>query len=628
MGGRRTDLSRRRFIRGLFYTLGLLWSAACGRRRELLQQRATLQARPAPSATPEPAATPTEHPLPSATPSATPAIRVTATSSPSPTARLTPTATASAAPPPGGWVDTILVNGKIITVDARDSIAQALAIRGEIIEAVGDEAEIRALAGPKTQVIDLKGQTATPGLIDAHNHLQVMGQLGSHYVPFLPPEVRTIGDLQAKLAEVVKPKAPGEWIQGYFMVVTEGRLPNRHDLDPVSPENPVWIIQQGGHYGSANSLALAMAGIDADTPDPVGGVIERDAHGQPTGVFYNHRSMDMLRRVVPTPTSDDIYRNIVQAQEVMAASGVTTFHDNNVRGVDTVKTYLRVAEDGKMVIRGRVYYTLEWPNDLQRALEELPRGGDEWMYVAGCKFLLDGQLKMAYCHQPHNGVRWDLPTWQPDRFREVVRALHDAGLQVCVHCVGDAATDLTLQAFEEAMNANPRPDPRHRIEHCILCTPESVAKMRDLGVVVSTQPQFLRLGGDFYPGLFGEARAARAIATREWLQEGVTVALGSDTPTTPWTTPQVTLFGAVSRITYSRKRYHPEQALTIQEALRAHIMGSAYAGHEEGIKGSLEPGKYADLAVWTKDPYAVATKELWDIPVALTMVGGRIVHQL
>ena len=282
-----------------------------------------------------------------------------------------------------------------------------------------------------------------------------------------------------------------------------------------------------------------------------------------------------------------------------------------------------------MTLRGDVYYTLEWPSDLERALHEIERFDDGGtMRFAGYKFLLDGQLKMAYCHQPHQGVRWDLPTWEPQSFKDAVRALHDTDLQICVHCVGDAAVDLALDAFEEAMDANPRPDPRHRIEHCILSTPEATRRMKDLGVVVSTQPQFIRLGGDAYPGLFGEERSRRVIVTREWLDAGVALALGSDSPTTPWYTPQVTLFGAITRLTLSNQRYHPEQALTIQEALRAHTMGSAYAAHEEKVKGSIEVGKLADLAVWAEDPYTVATQRLWQTPIAMTIVGGKIVHQL
>jgi predicted amidohydrolase YtcJ len=208
-----------------------------------------------------------------------------------------------------------------------------------------------------------------------------------------------------------------------------------------------------------------------------------------------------------------------------------------------------------------------------------------------------------------------------------VRALHDTGLQIGVHCIGDAAVDLTLDAYEAAMNANPRPDPRHRIEHGVLCTPQATQRMKDLGVVVSTQPTFIRLAADYWPTIFGAERMHRAIVTREWLQAGVHVALGSDAPTTPWYTPQATLAAAVSRLTLSGKVHEPDQCLTIQEALRAHTMGGAYAAHEEKIKGSLEVGKLADLVVWNEDPYTATIQRLFQATVAMTIVGGRTVYQ-
>ena len=406
--------------------------------------------------------------------------------SPMPTATQTlvpPTATPlpppTATPQPAELTaDMVLVGGKVITVDPADTVAQAVAVKDGLIQAVGSDEAIRALVGEKTKVVDLGGKAVTPGLVDPHNHLQVWGQLQDFYVPLMPPEVKNMDDLKERLAEAIAQTPEGEWVKGYFLSVGEG-LPNRHDLDPVSPRHPVWVIQQGGHYGSANSLALQMAGITAATPDPVGGVIEREASGEPSGVFYNHRAMDVLRRHIPRFTIEMVRGYIAAAQPIFAAAGVTTFHDNNVRGVDTVGAYFDTDREGGMLIRGQVYYTLEWPSDLERALKEVEYyQGNGFMRFAGFKFLLDGQAQMAYCHQPHNGVRWDTPTWDPQRFKETVRALHDTGLQICVHCMGDAAADLTLDAYEEAMNANPRPDPRHRIEHCIITTPGHQAHQR------------------------------------------------------------------------------------------------------------------------------------------------------
>jgi predicted amidohydrolase YtcJ len=570
------------------------------------------------------------------------AVKATATAVPTPvpaTATLVPP---TPTPMPTDLAaDTVLMGGKIITVDASDSVAQAVAIRDGLLQAVGSDDEVRSLIGERTQVVDLQGRAVTPGVIDAHNHVQVLGQLQGFYVPLMPPEVRTIDDMKQRLAEVVAQTPEGEWIQAYFMVVSEGRLPNRQDLDPVSPHHPVWIIQQGGHYGSTNSLALKIAGITSDTPDPVGGLIERDAQGEPTGVFYNHRAMDLLRKAAPRYTPAMAKENIRYALPFFAAGGITTYHDNNVRGVDTVRSYFDIDRAGEMLIRGRVYYTLEWPGDVDRALNQMEHYESEFARFAGFKFLLDGQLKMAYCHEPHNGVRWDVPTWEPQSFKDAVRALHDTGLQICVHCVGDAAVDLTLDAFEEAMDANPRPDPRHRIEHCVITRRESTQRIKDLGVVVSTQPQFIRLGSLMWIDILGEERARRGMVLREWLDNGVVVALGSDSPTGPWILPQITLAGAVTRITLNDDRHCPEQSMTAREALRAHTMAGAYAGFEEDIKGSLEPGKLADLVVWSRDPVAAfepfegsgpldanaLMRAIGTLKAQITMVGGKIVHQ-
>lgn len=599
-------VTRRDFLRALGLSFGALAGAgvACGRGGK----------------TAVPAATPTVAPptsLPTSMPTVVPPTEAAA-------ATLPPATTLPAAGP----ADLVLLGGRVITVDPAGAIVQAVAIRGGRIQAAGTDEEIRTLVGPATQEIDLKGRAVTPGLIDAHCHLQVQGLMNSWYVPFLPPEVKAMADLQAKLAQVVAATPKGEWVQGYFLVVAEGVLPNKQDLDPVSPDHPVWILQQGGHYGSCNSVALQIAGITAETPDPTGGVIERDARGEPTGVFYNHRAMDVLRRHAPVYSVETVRENIVTTQPLFAACGVTSFHDNNVRGVEAVAAYQAAGQQGDMMLRGAVYYTLEWPSDVERALKEIEYGeGGEMLRFAGFKFLLDGQAKMAYCHEPHNGVRWDLPTWEPRSFKEAVRSLHDTGLQISVHCVGDAAVDLTLDAYEEAMNANPRTDPRHRIEHVILTTPEATQRMRDLGVVACAQPQFLRLTVNGYTSIYGEERGRRTIVTREWLDNGVHLALGSDAPTTPWYTPQVTLLGAVARPTLDGTPYMPEQALTMEEALRAHTMGSAYALHEETVKGSIEVGKLADLAVWEQDPLSATPQQLYNVPIDMTLVGGKVVYQ-
>ena len=589
---KRRRLTRRDFLRGTGLVLSGLLLEACGRRR--VRVTAT---------------------LPPSNGGEAPAASTIAQTQPVPL----PTDTALAVEP----ADLALTGGHIYTMDPADSVAQALAVRGDRIVAVGADDQVRAFIGPQTEVIDVGGKMVMPGLIDAHNHLQVWGNLINNYLPLVPPEVSTLNQLLDRVAAAVAQSQPGEWIQGYYWNIDPP--PNRADLDPISPDNPVWLIQQGGHFGSCNSMALEIAGITAQTHNPPGGVIERDSAGVPTGRFYNHRAMDLVRRYAPQPDQERIMANIRMAERKFAAVGVTTFQDCNAR-FSALQAYLEAGRRHAMMLRGDVFYTVEWPADLDRALNQIEPLDDEFMRFSGYKFLIDGQFPTWYTREPHPGISWDMPTWDPQNFKDAIKALHDTGFQIAVHCGGDAAVDLTLDAFEAAMNANPRPDPRHRIEHATICAKDSVLRMADLGVVVSTQPQFIRFAKDVVAKL-GEERAGRIMVTRDWLDAGVTVALGSDTPSAPWYEPQVTLVGAVTRIDANGGRHHPEQAMTIQEALRAHTMGSAIAGKEEQDKGSLEPGKLADLAVWKQDLTTLKPADLMRAAVDMTLVGGKVVYQ-
>ncbi|OGO51330.1 MAG: hypothetical protein A2148_10515 [Chloroflexi bacterium RBG_16_68_14] len=513
------------------------------------------------------------------------------------------------------------MNGNVITMDAADTIAQAVAIKDGLVLQTGTSEAIRALAGPQTQTIDLRGKTVTPGLIDAHNHLQLWGTLLTDYVPLIPPDVKTLDDLLARLGETIAQAKPEEWVQGYFWDLDP---PRREQIDPISPNTPVWLMQQGGHFASVNSAALGIAGITAQTRNPEGGIIERDQQGNPTGVLYNHRAMDLVRAHMPQPTPQQIANSLKTSEMKMAEVGVTTYQDVNARFA-AIQGYMEFWRAKGMTLRSQIFYTLEWPGDLDRALQ-MERISDEYMRFAGYKFLIDGQFPTWYTHEPHPGISWDMPTWNPDQFKQTVKALHDTGLQIAVHCGGDAAVDLTLDAYEAAMKANPRQDPRHRIEHATLASPSAFKRAGELGVVISTQPQFVRAMGDL-PGKIGEERAKRVMATRDWLNAGAKLALGSDTPTSPWYSPHVTLAQSVLRYDQHDEPFHPEQALTIQEALRAHTMGSAYACFEENVKGSLEPGKMADLSVWSDNIYSIKPQDIVNTTIEMTIIGGKIVYE-
>jgi predicted amidohydrolase YtcJ len=541
------------------------------------------------------------------------------TTAPAPTVPVAPTFPAETK------ANLILTNGTVLTVDAANTVTQAIAIAGDKILATGTNEAVRALARPDAQEIDLQGRTVTPGLIDPHLHFRAVGLNNTYYTPFLPPDVKDVASLQYALADAIRGKKPGEWIMGYYMILTDKSVPTKEDLDSVSPENPVFIMHIGGHWGTANSVALQIADVTSSTPSPQGGIIEKK-DGEPTGVFYNHRAMDVLRRFAPPITGDLIRQSILDTQTLMASCGVTTFHDNNIRDLDDFRAYQELSQEGKLFLRNDLYLTLEWPSDLEK-VDQVERIDNGVTRFRGFKFLIDGQGPTAYCYKPHNGVEWRLTTWDKKMFKDTIRSLHDTGLQICVHCIGDAAADLTLEAYEAAMNANPRSDPRHRLEHAILTTSQATQKMKDLGVVVSTQPAFIYLFGEGWNYLFGAERMERIMVTQEWARAGVHVAIGSDAPSTPFYQPQATLAGAMTRYTFKQNTIGADQTFNFADALRAHTYEGAYAGHQENVKGTLEAGKLADMVVWTTDPSILSPEDLFKSTVDLTLVGGKVVYQ-
>ncbi len=519
--------------------------------------------------------------------------------------------------------DLVFINGHIITVDADDSIAEAVAVKDGLILKVGTTAEINEYIGTSTKVVDLEGKTMTPGIIDSHNHMQYFGQVENDYTNLRPPDVTSIADIVAKIEEAVNEAEPEEWIIGDgFYKLTDGRLPSKEDLDPVSPNNPVMVTHIGGHFGTANSKALEIAGIDSSTVVP-GGIVGKDSlTGQPTGLLWNHPAMDAVRMHYPPFSLEDLENHVLFTQDRYIPFGLTSFQDVNTRALIRLQAYLNAEEDLKL--RGYLMHTVERSLDATISLEYTELFTRPFLTYRGNKFLLDGQPPTSYTYEPHSGPEHTIPTWDPDTLEAIVKNLHNDGRQLAFHVMGDRAIDLALDVIEAALIENPNPDHRHRLEHCMIPRPESLQRIKELGVVVSFQPAIIYHNGEGLFNVWGLERMLRFMPMRSMLEMGIPMALGSDFPTVVELAPQLTLYSAITRKTMQGYFINQEETLTIQEALRIHTMGSAYAAFEEDIKGSIEEGKYADLVVWSGDLYSVPTEEIKDLEVEMTVIDGKV----
>jgi len=519
------------------------------------------------------------------------------------------------------FADLVFINGKIITVDAEDHIVQAVAVKDSLIYAVGTTAEMMTLVGDSTEVHNLNGRCMTPGMIDAHTHLMYYGQGEIDYVNLRPPEVQTIEDLVEKIETRIKSIESGEWVigDGYFKLE---RMPTRYDLDPVSPDNPVFLNSLGGHYGTANSKALEIADIDSSTEDPLGGLIQRDSTGIPNGLFWNHPAMDLVRQYIPPLDETVLTECVLYAQEKYLNYGITSFQDVNCRGISRLTGYINAVDSLK--IRGYLSFTIEKSRDAAFSIENLEPYQGPWLSLISDKFLLDGQPPTSFTYDLHLGPTYEMPTWDPDTLKQVVKELHRAGHQIAIHVMGDAAIDLALDAIEEALNDTPKPDHRHRLEHVMIPTEAAIQRMAQLGVIASLQPAAIYESGDFYIKIWGTETAKRLKPLRSLLDAGVHIALGTDYPTVPRLHPKYTLWASLVRRTSGGITIAPEESITIQEALRAHTMGSAYAAFEEDVKGSIEVGKYADMTIWSDDLYSVPVSELPNLWIRGVVIGGTV----
>ena len=546
--------------------------------------------------------------------------------------------------------DLALVDGRVVTLDPDVPDAEAIAVRGGRIAAVGSTDEALEHVTPETEVIDLDGRAALPGFIDTHVHVPMAGRRMAHVNCRSPPN-GSIEDVLDRIAERAAQTPDGEWIvcSGYNLGLVweeEGRHIDRWDVDEAAPENPVQINSVGGHTGSIyNSAALDIAGIDRETPDPEPpAVIERDSEGRPSGLLSEEAELPLLESI-PEESRAERRESVRRAVDQLLAWGVTTAHDALTTPED-LRIYQELAREGELPVRlglmiqgdsGGVGSLGAEGEDVLAALStagvETGFGGDR-LYVVGVKYFMDGAFtgRTAAMYEPYEGepVPEDSPRYDgllhidPDYFAERVERAHEAGLRVCVHGQGDRGIDHVLDAFEAAVD--PEEDHRFRIEHAGLTGPEQLERIADLGVCVSSSINFL--GADVSRNwvYWGEERMDWTYALGSLFEYDVPTAANGDWPVATGD-PRLALRTAVTRETVTGEVVGPDQRIDVEDALRLYGPEAAYLEFAEAEKGTLTPGKLGDVVVLSADPRAVPAPELTDLDVEYTVVGGEVVYE-
>jgi predicted amidohydrolase YtcJ len=534
----------------------------------------------------------------------------------------TPTPQPATSSPVG---DLVLLDANVITSDPSQPRAQAIAIKDGRFTAVGSSQEIRALATRGVQTISLRGKTILPGLIDAHTHVASSGR--ETYLA-LNLGLPTLAAIKQAIKEAAGRTPNGQWITAnqYDDRKTDlNRFITRFDIDDVSPNHPVVITERSGHIAIANSMALRMAGLSRDTQDPDGGKYDRDpASKELTGVM-RELAMEPVRRLVPPPTREDAKRTAVRMCQAMARSGLTTVHDAAADAID-LQAYQDALASGDLPIR--VYALVVYDLLHHFAALNLRTGfGDEMLKIGPVKMVADGacagrtmRMSKPYIGRPDD---YGILTMTQEQLDTQVMTANRAGFQIGIHANGDVAIDMVLNAYEKALKAQPTPDPRWRIEHCTLVSPTLVARIKQLGVIPTPFSTYVYHHSDKWAD-YGEERLQWMFAHKSFLDAGVPVTGASDYIPGPFE-PMMAFMSMVTRKGRDGKVWGGSQRITVEQAIRCYTMHGAFASFEEHAKGSITPGKLADLVVLGEDPTTVNPDELIKIPVEKTMVGGKFV---
>jgi len=540
----------------------------------------------------------------------------------------------AAATPAGETPDLILLNGVIYTGDAARPRAEAVAIKGERIIAVGKTRDLRALAAPATKVIDLNGGFAMPGFNDAHTHLANGGQAK------LAVELtgaRSLEEFQQRIRARLGDYPRGEWITGRgwdhtFWPVK--KFPTRQDLDAVSKDHPMIFTRVDGHVAVANSLALQMAGITRATPSPAGGEIEKTADGEPTGML-KELAQGLVRQKIPAISAAQRRRGLEMALQEAVSHGLTSAQDNS--GWEDFQIYQQLKKEGKLPLR-----ITEWLpfNASVAQLDEMRSSGgttDPWLKTGALKGVLDGSLgsRTAALLAPYSDdpSTSGIPIIPPDRVKQMVLERDKAGFQITLHAIGDLSNRSALDAYAAARAANGKRDSRHKIEHAQVVAASDVLKFRENEVIASFQPCHETSDMRWAGQRLGPERSLGAYAWNTMLKNKVHMAFGSDYPVESLD-PMISLYACVTRKMHPdappggpTEAWIPGERISMDDCLRTFTQGSAYAEFSEKLKGQIVPGQLADIVVLSSDVTQIAPTQVLKTHVLMTFAGGRLVYE-
>jgi len=537
--------------------------------------------------------------------------------------------------------DTIYVNGSIYlgaTEAAPGAVqsagrAQALAVRGDHIVAVGTNTEIKKLKSKNTQLIDLGGHFVMPGFNDAHLHLS---NGGFEKLNINLAGTKSLAEMKSRIAARATSAARDEWLmgRGWDHTLWPGqKLPTRQELDEVTAEHPAFLTRVDGHIAIANSAALKAASIGAQTPDPFGGKIDKDTNGQPTGIL-RESAKELVSSKIPRPTPTQRRRAIELALQDAAQWGVTSAQDNS--DWEDFLIYEDLEREGKLTLRIAEWLPFAAPVKLLEEHRAHHPQTDPMLHTTMLKGFMDGSLgsRTAALLQPYSDdpKNSGLPQYEPGKLNEMTAERALAGFQIGFHAIGDRGVEMALQAFAEAVRQSKERQPekardfRFRVEHVQVAAPMHFQRFRDLRVIASMQPNHLLTDMNWAFSRIGAERAKYSYAWAEFLKNGVILAFGTDYPVEP-ITPLRGLYAAVTRKNEARTaEYVPQQKLTVEQAIAAYTTGAAYAEFAEAEKGTLAPGKLADFVVLDRDVTRIAPAEILGTKVLRTVVGGKTVY--